>query len=85
MNRTSWLRQNNAILNKLFMSKYLVLETWGMEYCKTLIIRVTLFSRGHRPWYIHETLFSRISMSSSITLIIEIISEDFIWVILWQL
>ena len=51
----------------------------GKEYCKTLIIRVTLFSRGHRPWYIHETLFSRIFMSSSITLILEIISKGFIF------
>ena len=49
-------------------------------YCKTVIIRVTLFSQGNRPWYIHKTLFSRIFMSSSITLIIlEIISEDFIF------
>ena len=28
-------------------------------YCKTLIIRVTLFSRGHQANFIHETLFSR--------------------------
>ena len=27
------------------------------EYCKTLIIYVTLFSQGHHPWFIHETLF----------------------------
>ena len=26
-------------------------------YCKTLIIRVTLFSRGHQAWFINETLF----------------------------
>ena len=54
------------------------------EYCKTLIIRVTLFSRGNRPWYIHEILFSRIFMSSSITLTLEIISEDFIFASVWS-
>ena len=49
------------------------------NYCKTLIIRVTLFSRGHRPICIQETLFLRIFVSSSTTLILEIISEDFIF------
>ena len=29
------------------------------QYCKTLIICVTLFSQGHYPAYIHETLFSQ--------------------------
>ena len=48
-------------------------------YCKTLIIRVTLFSRGHQQRFIHETLFSRFVVSSSIILIIEIIGEDFIF------
>ena len=50
-------------------------------YCKTLIIRVTLFSRGHQPRFIHKTLFSRFVMSSSIfiTGIIEIICEGFIF------
>ena len=52
---------------------------WKWKYCKTLIIRVTLFSRGHQPRYIHETLFSRFVRSSSIFLIIEIICEDFIF------
>ena len=28
-----------------------------MLYCKTLIIRLTLFSRGHHPEYIHDTFF----------------------------
>ena len=34
-------------------------------YCKTLIIRVTLFSRNHCSSFIHETLFSRLVRSSS--------------------
>ena len=49
------------------------------QYCKTLIIRVTLFSRGYQPRFIHETLFSRFAMSSPIFLITEIIGEDFIF------
>ena len=28
-------------------------------YCKTLNILVNLFSQGHNPWVIHESLFSR--------------------------
>ena len=55
-----------------------------LPYCKTLIIRVTLFSRGNRPWYIHEILFSRIFMSSSMNFILEIISEDFIFASVWS-
>ena len=50
----------------------------SLTYCKTLIIRVTLFSRGHQSRFIHETLFSRFVISSSIILIKEIIGEDFI-------
>ena len=49
------------------------------EYCKTLIIRVTLFSRNHRSSFIHETLFSRLVISSSIILTLQIIGEDFIF------
>ena len=29
------------------------------DFCKTLIIHRTLFSRGHHQWFIHETLFSQ--------------------------
>ena len=50
-----------------------------LNYCKTLIIRVTLFSRCHQPRFIHETLFSRFVISSYIILIVEIIGEDFIF------
>ena len=53
---------------------------WGkIGYCKTLIFRVTLFSRGHFPWHIDETLFSRIVRSWAIILILEIIGEDLIF------
>ena len=38
------------------------------EYCKTLIIRVALFSRGQQPRFIHETSFSRFVIYSSIIL-----------------
>ena len=31
-------------------------------YCKTLIFRETLFSRARGLWFIHETLFSRLSI-----------------------
>ena len=48
-------------------------------YCKTLIIRVTLFSRNHLSSFIHETLFSRLVISSSIILTLQIIDEDFIF------
>ena len=50
-----------------------------IQYCKTLIIRVTLFSRNHRSSFIHETLFSRLLISSSIILILQIIGEYFIF------
>ena len=49
------------------------------NYCKTLIIRVTLFSRSHQHRFIHETLFSRFAIYSSIFLTLEIIGEDFIF------
>ena len=39
------------------VSKIDALVVERFEYCKTLIIRVTLFSRGHQLGYIHETLF----------------------------
>ena len=47
-------------------------------YCKTLIIRVTLFLRGHQLRYIHEILFSGFVIFCSIILTLEIIVEDFI-------
>ena len=51
-----------------------------LQYCKTLIIRVrTLFSRNHRSSFIHETLFARLVISSSIILTSQIIGEDFIF------
>ena len=53
-------------------------------YCKTLIIRMTLFSQGHRLVYIHETLFSRFNIFCSIILTLEIIGEDFIFASLWS-
>ena len=37
-------------------------------YCKTLIIRVTLFSRGHYQWFIQNTLFAQCPTCSSIIL-----------------
>ena len=39
-----------------------------VEYGKTLIIHVMLFSRGYHPWFIHETLYSRFAISSSVIL-----------------
>ena len=54
------------------------------EYCKTLIIRVTLFSRNHRSSFIHETLFWRLVISSSIILTLQMIGEDFIFASLCQ-
>ena len=48
-------------------------------YCKILIIRVTLFSRGQQPRFIHETIFSQFVIYSSIILALEIIDEDFIF------
>ena len=48
-------------------------------YCKTLIIRVTLFSWGYQPRFIHKTLFLRFFIYSSIILTLEIIGEDFIF------
>ena len=36
-----------------------------MIYCKTLIIRLTLFSRGHFQWCIHEAIVSRFAIFSS--------------------
>ena len=49
----------------------------SLWYCKTRIIRVALFSRGHQLGYVHETLYSRFDLSCSIIFILEIISEDF--------
>ena len=48
-------------------------------YCKTLIIRVTLFSRNHRSSFIQENLFSRLVIYSSIILTLQIIDEDLFW------
>ena len=53
---------------------------WKVNYCKTLIIGVTLFSQGQKPRFIHETLFSRFFIYSSLVLALEIIGEDFIFV-----
>ena len=57
-------------------------EIWKLyvkNYCKTLIIRVTLFSRNHRSSFIHKTLFSPLVISSSIVLTLQIIGEGFIF------
>ena len=51
----------------------------GGVYYKTLFIRVILFSRGNQPRYIHEILFSRFFIYSSIIRSLEIIGEDFIF------
>ena len=51
--------------------KNLALKKWAniwKYYCKTLIIRETLFSRSHLQWFIHEILVSRFAISSSIIL-----------------
>ena len=48
-------------------------------YCKTLNIRVTLFSRGQQQRFIPETLFLRFVIYSSIILALEIIGDDFIF------
>ena len=37
-----------------------------LTYCKRLVIRVTLFSQGHHPGYIHETIFMRSVKNCSI-------------------
>ena len=55
------------------------LNMFHCKYCKTLIIRVTLFSRGHQPRFIQETLFSWLVIKSSIILTLKIIGEDFIF------
>ena len=41
---------------------------FSIVYCKILIFRVTLFSRGNHPEYIPETLLSRIVLFCSIIL-----------------
>ena len=43
-------------------------------YCKTLIFRVTLFSRAYDFGFIHETLFSRLFFSCTIILTWEILA-----------
>ena len=48
-------------------------------YCKTLIIRVTLFSRCHYSLFIRKTIYSRFTITSSMVLTLEIIREDFIF------
>ena len=62
-------------------SDELTVQVWLLydhpNYCKTLIIRVTLFSRSNHQWFIHETLVSGFAISSSITLMEGIIGEDF--------
>ena len=47
-------------------------------YCKTLIIRVTLFTQCQHPAYIDENLISRSVISCCIFLTLQIISEDLI-------
>ena len=47
-----------------------------MNYCKTLIIRVTLFSRWNHAAYIHEILFTRFDISCFIILTTENIGKD---------
>ena len=51
-----------------------------MKYCKTLIIRVTLFSRDSPLIYIHETQFLRFELFCSTIPILKIIGEVFIFV-----
>ena len=46
----------------------------GLNYCKTLIFRVTLFSRAHDFGFIHETLFSRLFISCTTILTWEILA-----------
>ena len=71
---TDYLISARAWLENLFPGK-----PKTEYYCKKLIIRVTLFPRGHQPRFIHETLFSRFVIYSSIFLTLEIIGEDFIF------
>ena len=64
---------------KVYNGKTAKMYNLVSEYCKTLIIRVTLFSQGQQPRFIHETLFSQFVIDSSIILALEIIGEDFIF------
>ena len=76
------LKTKDGQLKRIFkwLYKFMTcLQVYVIAFCKTLIIRVTLFSRGHQPRFIHETLFSRLVIYSSIILNLEIIGEDFIF------
>ena len=74
----------NNFLNKYLKTSKRKAMRSTQEYCKTLIIRVTLFSRNHRSIFIHETLFSRLVISSFIILTFLIIGEDFIFASLFS-
>ena len=50
-----------------------------LEYCKTLIFCVSLFSRGNDSLWIRETLYSRFVIASYKIYTYEIIGEDFIF------
>ena len=65
---------SSAVVQKLTRFVQVLWRLWSIvvftvtTYYKTLIIRVTLFSRGQQPRCIHETLFLRFVIYSSIIL-----------------
>ena len=57
------------VYGKLFITELFEYSSYCVDnYCKTLIFRVTLFSRAHDFGFIHETLFSRLFISCTIIL-----------------
>ena len=73
---TLWNRISNVYYTKL-SQKFSVGSkevSKRLVYCKTLIFRVTLFSRAHDCGFIHETLFSRLFISCTVILTWEILA-----------
>ena len=58
---TFWKNQTCIIIapSPLKTIKIFILSHLVVKYCKTFIIRVTLFSWGHHPECIHEIIISR--------------------------
>ena len=83
-NKSGTCSKTNRYIIYIHALVLLIPDLWSESirqymYCKTLIIRVILFSRGHHPRFIHETLYSRLVISSSIILTKGIIGDDFIF------
>ena len=74
------------VVSKIILPGIIVpscVELVQKEYCKTLIIRVTLFSGGNRSGYSREILFSQFVISCSIILTPQSFGEDFIFASLY--